>query len=700
MSMVDAFPISAFVDGAVASALVAAVFAGALVVKSIKDFTRTGPQMRHEVQAHYAGYLVYALGRLAVWTFVVSGLMAAAGCVVYGLFAVVLDFRPGRVGFVVAAMTGLAGVTVLRFCQTLVWTPALFAASSQYQMRRFARTWRRLSVQGLDVAESLLVLGAVALAFAAAWALVAQAAWLELALLMIAVLSGGLALRWVFAWHEPLPVRSTRPDDGRPNILMIGSDTLRADRLGVAGYHRELTPFLDQLGHSGVQFTNCYVPCARTAPSLLSLLTGCWPHRHRVRDNFVSDDETRLQVPALPQILQDAGYRTCAIGDWAAADMGKFALGFEEVDLPSDQWNMKYLLRQGPKDIRMFLSMFTHNRFGKTFLPELYYLAGVPLTRHIGRDTRAAISRMAGTQQPFLINAFMASTHPPFGSDFPYYTMYTSPDYDGESKFAMARLSDPFEIIRRQGDSRKEFDLDQIIDLYDGSVRSFDDEVARIVRHLERCGLAQNTIVVVYSDHGMEFFEHETWGQGNSVVGDFSARIPLIVTGPRLPAERKVDAIVRSIDIAPTLLELAGIRSPNAFDGESLVPLMRGERDDLGLAAYSETGIWLTTIPGMSDDHLRYPNLLDLLDVPDKRAGTLAIKREYKQMIIDAKDRMVRKGRWKLVYQPMTSGGRFKLSDLHTDPDCRHDVAAQHPDVVTELKLLLRGWMDAETKRA
>jgi arylsulfatase A-like enzyme len=344
--------------------------------------------------------------------------------------------------------------------------------------------------------------------------------------------------------------------------------------------------------------------------------------------------------------------------------------------------------------------MFARNRFGKKFLPELYYLAGVPLTRQVGRDTREAISRMAAADRPFLVNAFMASTHPPFGSDHPYYTLYAKPDYDGESKFALARLSDPFEIIRRQGDSRKEFDLDQIIDLYDGSVRSFDDEVAQIIRHLERCQLAQSTIVVIYSDHGMEFFEHETWGQGNSVVGDFSARIPLIVADPRVSPGRRVDAIVRSIDVAPTLLELAGVRSPMALDGTSLVPLMRGERGDLGLAAYSETGIWLTTIPGMAPDHLRYPDLPDMLDVPDKRTGTLAIKPEFKRPIIDAKDRMVRKGQWKLVYQPMTTSALITLFDLDADPDCRHDVSAQHPEVVSELQRLLRGLMEAEAKGA
>jgi arylsulfatase A-like enzyme len=161
---------------------------------------------------------------------------------------------------------------------------------------------------------------------------------------------------------------------------MIGSDTLREDRLGVAGYHRKLTPALDALADRGTWFENCYVPCGRTAPSLLSMLTGTWPHTHGVRDNFVEDKETCLQVPALAQLLGERGYRTAAISDWCGADLGKFNLGFQEKDLPGDSWNLRYLLRQGPKDLRLFLSLFLRNRLGKRVVPEIYYIGGVPIT--------------------------------------------------------------------------------------------------------------------------------------------------------------------------------------------------------------------------------------------------------------------------------------------------------------------------------
>ena len=364
------------------------------------------------------------------------------------------------------------------------------------------------------------------------------------------------------AWLPEARARraAARPAGAPPNILLVGSDTLRADRLGAFGYRRALTPNIDALGKQGVLFRNCYVPCARTAPSLVSMLTGTWPHTHGIRDNFIADTEVRLNVSTLPQLLKPLGYRTAAVSDWCGSDMGKFAFGFDYADLPEDQWNLKYLIRQGPKDLRLFVSLFTHNRLGRLLLPELYYLGGVPLTSQMGRRARRLVSRLAASPQPFFLNVFYSTTHPPFASEWPWYTRFADPAYAGESKFAMAKLTDPFEIIRRQGAPKEEFDLDQIIDLYDGCVAQFDDEVGRMLRHLEACGLAQNTIVVVYSDHGMEFFEHDTWGQGNSAVGDFSPRIPLVIRDPRKPAGGTIDAVVRSIDLAPTLLELAGSR--------------------------------------------------------------------------------------------------------------------------------------------
>jgi hypothetical protein len=263
----------------------------------------------------------------------------------------------------------------------------------------------------------------------------------------------------------------------------------------------------------------------------------------------------------------------------------------------------------------------------------------------------------------------------------------------------MGLMNDPFEIIKQQRHTAAEFDLEQIHALYDGCVKRFDDEVARIFAHLDACGAAENTIVVIYSDHGIEFFERDSWGQGNSVVVDGSTRIPLILHGGGMRAGCRIDAVTRSVDIAPTLLQLLDIPVPLSMEGESLTEELAGGAPAERLAC-QETGIWFTELPGMPKQHLHYPDLPVLLEVPDKERGTLSIKRPFRDVVLQAKDRAVRTSRWKLVYMP-TSGGkaRIALFDLAVDPECLEDVSSRHPEVSAQLGRALLEWMRSEERQ-
>ncbi len=659
----------------------------ALLTKSLLDFSQTGPRIREEVLTHYRRYTLFALARLSAWAFGLMLFTGGAGVLLAFMLSTVLDIAWSAGLALVAALVGVLGAFVLQFVRTLRFNPGLLVASMHYRISRLYWLWHAMTPARIARTQLLATSLAGLLFVAASWRLAQENRVGDLIALWAATLFFVGTIVWA-GWQpqarapRKLPLRTPGVS---PNIVMIGSDTLRADRLGALGYRRALTPHIDQLAADGALFANCYVPCARTAPSLISMLTGTWPHTHGIRDNFTDDENTRLKVDALPTLLKQAGYRTAAVSDWCGADMGKYSFGFDYTDLPTDQWNLKYLIRQGPKDLRLYVSLFTHNRVGRLLLPELYYLGGVPLTQPLGRRARRLVSRLAENVQPFLLNVFYSTTHPPFASEWPWYTRFADPAYVGESKFAMARLTDPFEIIRRQGAPKEEFDLDQIVDLYDGCVSEFDQEVGRMLGHLNACGLADNTIVVVYSDHGMEFFEHDTWGQGNSAVGDFSPRIPLVIHDPRRPARGTVDKVVRSIDLAPTLLELAGAPPASGMDGVALTACLAADGDCPDLDAFNETGIWIADIPGLPDEHLRYPDLLELMEVPDRTSGTLAIKREYYEAILAAKDRMIRHGRWKLVYQPLRAGYVLRLFDLETDPACQHDVSEAHPEVKADL---------------
>ncbi|HEY9151176.1 MAG: sulfatase-like hydrolase/transferase [Gammaproteobacteria bacterium] len=680
------------------AAIISLIFSSLLVVKTLRDYSTAGPQIQQEIIAHYRLYAAWTVGRLTILAFLIALYWALAGVLAYLHLSILLDLPLTRGHAILAASAMLLGATTMQFLRNLLYCPAVIAASSHYRMSRFFTIWEWLNPGRLRKIDLALMTAALFLATGTFVYLVAQQDWATAVVILSANLAmTGIALASSWKRGAP-PTNGNTGSSTQPNILMLGSDTLRADRLGLAGYKRSLTPTLDALADRGAWFENCYTPCGRTAPSLLSLLTGTWPHTHEVRDNFVSDAEAHITLPSLPGLLADQGYHTAAVSDWCGADLGKFNLGFQHQDLPSDSWNLRYLMRQGPKDLRLFLSLFLRNRLGKRIAPEIYYLGGVPLTDALGRDARHALSRLAQGNKPFLLNVFFSTTHPPFGSEYPYYTQYADPAYTGESKFVMARLTDPFDIIRRQGEPRKEFDLDQILDLYDGCVKRFDDEVSRILDHLEACGLADNTIVVIYSDHGMEFFEHGSWGQGNSVLGDHSARIPMIIHDPRKAGGHRIRSTVRTIDIAPTLLSLCGKPVPSTMEGVSLADCLDGSLPPT-LPAYNESGIWLTDLPGMPRDHLRYPNLLQLLDIPDHGSGTFAIRKDYQDLIIEAKDRMIRLDRWKLTYQPTRTAALYSLYDLESDPGCRHDVIDQHPKIAQELKELLVEWLCQDKKR-
>ncbi|HMM75033.1 MAG TPA: sulfatase-like hydrolase/transferase [Gammaproteobacteria bacterium] len=658
----------------------AALAALALLAKSIFDFSQTGPGIQREHLRPYRLYVALALMRLATWSFVFFFVMAAVGCLLYHAAHVCLGSRPDTTGAVLASLAGITVLSSLQFVDLLLHNPGLLVASMHYRTSRLYPLWRLLSplrVASLRLTVLLLAGALIGCAVHSLWQAGAVAS--ACALAGIAAFTS-CVIAWCTWQPAARPVRRAARD-AAPNVLMIGSDTLRADRFDDA---RGLTPNIAKLRARGTLFTHCYVPCARTAPSLISLLTGTWPTTHGVRDNFVSDAESHLGLDGLPALLGAADYKSAAVSDWCGADMGKFDFGFDHLELPSDQWNLKYLIRQGPKDLRLFISLFVHNRLGRVLLPEIYYLGGVPLTSQLGLQTRWLIGEMAAQHAPFFINAFFSTTHPPFASEYPWYTRHTDPAYTGESKFAMARLTDPFDIIRRQAEPREEFDLEQILQLYDGCVAQFDYEVGRLMEHLEHSGLASNTIVVIYSDHGMEFFEHGAWGQGNSAMGDYSSRVPLLIADPRRSGGRCIGTTVRSIDIAPTLLELCGCAASATMDGVSLAPLLDGAAP-ASLVAYNETGIWLNEIPGMPADHLRYPGIVELLDIPNPISGTLAIKPVHRPAIIAAKDRFVARGAWKLVYQPLQDGYQLSLFDTAADPACTQDLAARRPDVRDEL---------------
>jgi len=677
------------------------IFSTAVTLKSILHFSRTGPQIKDEIRQHYAWYTAYALTRLYFWCFVTCFIIALPGTYLLGTYLASQVPTPGWTNIINGTLSGFISIGLIsgrQFLHYLFYNPGLIITSLNFNPIRLNPLFDRLTKLRLHLLDGFLF-GTYLLAHISLFTVLASQDKLFLAITLGLIPFSYIAIAvCITLKNRP----TTKPDvnhknkkpcekksQQRPNILMIGSDTLRSDHLSAHGYRRDTTPFIDSLVSKGVYFKNCFVPIARTAPSLTSLFTGCWPNTHKVKTNYCSQQQVAAMTElGLGSLLSEHGYQTSVISDWAGSDFGKFDFGFQRKDLPEDQWNLKYLIRQGPKDIRLLLSLFCHNPLGKRLLPELYYLAGIPLTQQLGKSARKEIDFLASQNQPFLLNVFMGTTHPPFASNYPFYSKYADGSYTGKSRFCMSRLTTPEEIIESQQEPQEAFDLEQVIALYDGSIRQFDHEVEEIITHLERSGLSDNTIVVIYSDHGIDFFEGDTWGQGNSIATDASAKTPFIIRTPGLKKHQIVADKIRNIDIMPTLLELVDVDIPDTIDGISLSPVLLGKDSLCNLPIIFETGLWLARPPMQRKDHLSYPNIFDLIEIPDKKSGTLALRSEYAAAIENARDWFVWVDNWILKCYPLKNGPRYELFNTTDDSACKQNVANLHPNIVEKLSAL------------
>ncbi|WKJ91884.1 sulfatase-like hydrolase/transferase [Methylomonas montana] len=673
--------------------IAALILTVALTILTLHNYSRTGPGIQKEIEKEFGYYAIFSLSRLILWLFIVLFLFSLPGPItVFSISKLTplihFDFRTCLFSCFLSATT----ICAYSFLYQLLYTPGSIQLSFQYRFSRLFTLWKILSPNRILALKYLLNFWLLS-ALAAAYFFATK----ENNYALIYYLSLTAAL-YFYIYHslkskEPPPVQTTKQD--KPNIIMIGSDTLRYDRVDNRSYHRTLTPNINKLRANGLLLNNCITPLARTAPAIASLFTGLWPHHHKIRDNYPYEADCKLQQPSLVDILNDQGYRTAVISDWSGGDFAKLSFNFKETSLPEDQWNIKLLLRQGPSLIRSFISLFTNNELGKRFLPELYYLAGVPLVRQLGLECRQLMARSGEKGRPFFINLFTSATHVPFNSEYPYYNLFTPKDYKGESRFIMTRLASAEEIINKQERGAESFDVQQIINLYDSCVKQFDDEVGKIVDYIEKSGLTDNTIIIIYSDHGADFFETGSWGQGNTLVGnDPSGRIPLVIKGPGIPKGMDFPYISRTIDIMPTLLNLLDIPIPTTLDGVNLMPFINAKTSP-ELFAFQETGIWLGKIPGLHPEQILYPNIAELLDIPNRKTGTLVVNEKYYPTVIRAKSRSIQNEKWKLIYLSTYSGPVYQLYDLECDP--YRDVLDQYPDIVSLLKAALENHMNNDT---
>ena len=372
---------------------------------------------------------------------------------------------------------------------------------------------------------------------------------------------------------------SPPPAPGRPNVLLVSVDCLRADHLSCYGYSRETSPTLDRLAGEGVRFERVHATTSWTLPSHLSMLTGLPVSAHGVDDDRLwqrtAQDGAALPAPLravfLPELLAQAGYATAGFYTWKYLEPRfGFGPGFDLYERLGHTFYSHPLvgpeferLRQAGDAEGMQALMAAH--------PALFDDTHPSTPEAIDR-ARAWLDEHARERagRPFFLFVHLFDVHDPYTPPEPWFSMF-DPDYEGP--IDGRRITSPDSPVHARMRPR---DLERVISLYDGAIRFVDAELARLFARLDELGVAQDTLVIVTGDHGEEFFEHGMKTHRNQLYQE-SVRVPLLLRWPRgLPGGRVVPGNAGLVDIAPTVLAAASLAPATPLGGVDLLPIARG----------------------------------------------------------------------------------------------------------------------------
>jgi arylsulfatase A-like enzyme len=559
----------------------------------------------------------------------------------------------------------------------LAWHPQPYAA--RLYARGGARALLQIAVSdglgrvGVGLSAAAIALAWIGVPLGRAWVARRRRAALGVVAAGAALLLGPL---WLFG---PSPRRASASRPTRPNVLLIAADSLRADRV-----EPRVAPTLSRLADRGTRFDRAYVSLPRTFPSWVSLLSGKDPHHHGIRHMFPRWGERAADVGAIPREFARAGYHTAVVSDFAGDIFRRIDFGFVRNRTPT--FNMRELVREVVVGGQSPILPLLRARAAQRALPVLRELHDAPDADALSRDALDEIDR-AGSK-PFFVTVFYSTTHFPYAAPAPFASHFMDRSYRGPYRYGKTPS-----LGAEQAPGPE--DVKAVRALYDGAVAAVDDAVATLLAGLTRRGLADDTLIVLTSDHGESLYEPgRGQGHGDHLFGDESTHVPLVIVDPRKPGGQRVPGLVRSVDVAPTVCELAGVQCAEACDGRSLAPALAGQPLP-PKPVFAETGIWFTRdIPDLPAEwRLPYPDLTEVLEVDAEHDGDLAVKRQLEPLLVTAKHRMVRDERVKLVYVPTRRGTRWVLYDTEADPGETRDLAAERPEEVKRLSAELWRWL-------
>lgn len=407
---------------------------------------------------------------------------------------------------------------------------------------------------------------------------------------------------------------------GDLNIILISLDALRYDRTGFGGNPDGLTPNLDAFAQESIVFEKTVSAASWTLPSHMSVWTGRWPSVHGVTNKLrllgrdqMAESTLSPGIETYPNLLAQNGW-TAAGFSGGAGMSGKYGFnrgfdtyvddrpfaGFDYSSPQAVEWLREH------RDERFFLVLHGYDSHGQYPLATSA-IESIPyegsLDGSIEENARIREGGLAAIEDPG----------------------------DASDMTAQIGLEDAAFLES----------------IYDEKVKDADERLGSFLSQVRTMGLMDDTVILVMSDHGDEFMEHGAFDHGHTLYEE-QTHVVMMMRLPGYAREHRVEPVVRTIDLFPTLFDLLGLEGPVGVNGESLVPLLRGE--DLELTAYGETDYRLYV-------HHR------------------AIRDDDYKLVLDLRD------------------GETELYDLSADGAEQNDISSTEPRRTYEMEQALRGWM-------
>ena len=382
--------------------------------------------------------------------------------------------------------------------------------------------------------------------------------WCALALVSI------VALIWLRVGAEAA--------DRRPNFVIVLVDDLRWDELSCTGHPVVHTPHIDRLACQGARFRNAFATTPLCSPSRASLLTGQYPHRHGIIDNTNRSQQSH-RLMTFPRLLRESGYETAFVGKWHMGNDDSPRPGFDwwaglrgqgtSFDPVINVEGERLKISGHTTDVLTKLAVsFLHRARQKPFC---LYLAHKALHPELIQYDDGSIS------DPSAARFLPAKRHEKLYADAAVPRRLNMFD-TLEGKPALARKIDGVPPLGPHTGTS-----DQTVRDRWRMLAGVDESTGKLLSALERIGQLDSTVIILTSDHGYWYGEHGLSVE-RRLAYEEGIRIPLLVRYPPLVRPyRLIDGMALSIDLAPTVLELAGLKPPATMDGRSLVPLLRGE---------------------------------------------------------------------------------------------------------------------------